>query len=183
MREQQSKGIMSCGKKVLHFTVLGDAVGQGRPRFSTAGGFVKTYDPKKSREEKATVRLMAQQAMAEQGWSYPSPDMPISIEIVSYRGVAKSRQRWYVEAAKLGLVVPLNKPDADNCEKLYMDAMNGVVYPDDKQIYRITLEKRYAEQPRTEVTVTGYYQNIGEIKAVANASLKRTKEREKRDRE
>lgn len=172
---------MHCGKKTLTFTVLGETVGQGRPRFSTHGGFVKAYDPKKSRDEKAAIRLIAQQAMQEQGWTYPSQDMPISIEIVSYRGCGKSKLRWFVEAANMGLVVPLNKPDADNCEKLYMDALSGVVYPDDKQVYRIYAVKKYAEQPRTEVTVTGYYLNLGEIKATANANIKRKKEMEKHE--
>ncbi len=172
---------MHCGKKVLRFTVLGETVGQGRPRFSTRGGFVKTYDPKKSREEKAAVRLIAQQAMQEQGWTYPSQDMPISIEIVSYRGCGKSKLRWFVEAANMGLVVPLTKPDIDNCEKLYMDALSGVVYPDDKQVYKICTTKEYSEQPRTEVTVTGYYLNLGEIKAAANASIKRKREIEKHE--
>lgn len=174
---------MHCGKKVLKFTVLGDTVGQGRPRFSTHGGFVKTYDPKKSRDEKAAVRLIAQQAMEEQGWTYPSQDMPISLEIVSYRGIGKSNLRWFAEAANEGMVVPLTKPDNDNCEKLYMDALSGVVYPDDKQVFKNSTVKKYSDRPRTEVTVTGYYLNLGEIKASANASIKRKKETEKHERQ
>jgi Holliday junction resolvase RusA-like endonuclease len=170
---------MSCGKKILKFTVLGDPVGQGRPRFTTIGGHVKAYDTKESRNEKAVVRLAAQQAMEKQGWTFPSSDMPIKVEIISYRKAPKSAQRWFNEAGLHGDIVPLTKPDTDNISKLYLDAMNSVVYPDDKQVYDLHICKAYSEQPRTEVVVTGYYLNLGEIKATANTRIRIRKEAEK----
>ena len=39
----------------LTFTIPGEPTAQGRPRFSTHGGFVKAYDPEKSRNYKAYV--------------------------------------------------------------------------------------------------------------------------------
>lgn len=48
--------------------VLGDPVAQGRPRFSRQGGFVKAYDPAKSRDYKSYVRLIAAQN---------APDSPV----------------------------------------------------------------------------------------------------------
>ena len=170
---------LNCGKKQLKFTVLGDAVGQGRPRFTMINGHARAYDSKGSREEKAAIRLVAQQAMAEQGWTFPSPDMPIKVEIVSYRKVPRSKQRWFAEAGLHGDIVPLSKPDTDNVIKLYLDAMNGVVYPDDKQVYNMQVIKAYAERPRAEVTVTGYYLDLGDIKTSANARIKAKREAEK----
>lgn len=170
---------MNCGKKVLKFTIMGDPVGQGRPRFTTIGGHVKAYDAKGSVEEKAVIRLAVQEAMQKQNWTFPSQDMPIAVEIISYRKVPKSKQRWFADAGICGAIVPLTKPDTDNVVKLYLDAMNGVVYPDDKQVYDLRICKAYSEQPRTEVTVTGYYLNIGEIKAAANARIKARKDSEK----
>lgn len=167
---------MNCGTKVLKFMVLGDPVGQGRPRFTTINGHPKAYDAKQSKEEKATVRLMAQEAMKEQGWTFPSQDMPIKVEIVSYRKAPRSTNRWLTEAGISGDVVPLTKPDIDNVVKLYLDAMNSVVFPDDKQVYNVQVIKAYAEQPRTEVTVTGYYLDLGAIKTAANARIKNRKE-------
>lgn len=169
---------MNCGTKVLKFTVLGDAVGQGRPRFTTINGHPKAYDTKQSREEKAAIRLIAQQAIKEQHWAFPSQDMPVKVEIVSYRQAPRSTQRWLAEAGIGGEVVPLTKPDVDNVVKLYLDAMNGVVFPDDKQVFEINIRKAYGAEPRAEVTVTGYYLNLGEIKSVANARLKRKRELE-----
>ena len=167
---------MNCGTKVLKFTVLGDPVGQGRPRFTTINGHPKAYDAKQSREEKAAVRLIAQEAMKEQNWKFPAPDMPIKVEIVSYRRVPKSTRQWLTEAGIGGYTVPLTKPDNDNIVKLYLDAMNSVVYPDDKQVFDLRVVKAYGSEPRTEVTVTGYYQDFGAIKTAACARLKKKKE-------
>lgn len=48
----------------LTFTIPGEPTAQGRPRFSTHGGFVKAYDPEKSRNYKAYVKLLACEAMS-----------------------------------------------------------------------------------------------------------------------
>ena len=49
--------------------ILGDPVAQGRPRFSRQGGFVKAYDPAKSRDYKQYFRLVA---------SEDAPDAPLT---------------------------------------------------------------------------------------------------------
>lgn len=174
---------MNCAVQTLKFVVEGESIGQGRPRFSARGGFVRAYDPKKSSEGKSAVRLVAQEAIKTQGWAYPSPDMPISVGIISYRKIGTGRQRWFWKAASMGLVVPLSKPDVDNVEKLILDAMTGVVYPDDKQVFCVTNSKTFSDNPRTEILVTGYFQDLGAIKSVANAQIKIDKEREKRKKQ
>ena len=43
--------------------------------------------------------------------------------------------------------------DGDNLQKAILDGCNGVVYADDSQVDRKTVEKKFdAEQPRAEVT-------------------------------
>ena len=42
--------------KRLEFTIPGEPISQGRPRFSTHGGFARAYDPKKSRNILAASR-------------------------------------------------------------------------------------------------------------------------------
>lgn len=168
---------MNCAVQTLKFVVLGESIGQGRPRFSARGGFVRAYDPQKSSEGKNAVKLVAEEAIKVQGWAYPSPDMPIDVKIISYRKIGTGRQRWFWKAASMGLVVPLNKPDVDNVEKLVLDAMTGVVYPDDKQVFCVTNRKTFSDEPRTEVFVTGYFQDLGAIKSVANAQIKAEKEK------
>ena len=41
--------------------------------------------------------------------------------------------------------------DADNILKAILDALNEVAYDDDRYIYKIVIERFYAEVPRTEV--------------------------------
>lgn len=49
--------------------------------------------------------------------------------------------------------------DLGNCEKVMADALNGIAWIDDKQLWRITLQKREPDDagPRIEVTIA----NIG----------------------
>ena len=49
--------------KELTVTIPGEPVSQGRPRFSTHGGFPRAYDPKKSKEGKQSVRFFVAKAM------------------------------------------------------------------------------------------------------------------------
>lgn len=44
--------------------------------------------------------------------------------------------------------------DVDNFNKLWMDALTGIVYEDDKQIKRLSIEKHYDKKnPRLEITI------------------------------
>lgn len=43
-------------------------------------------------------------------------------------------------------VLHVYKPDTDNLAKFVLDALNGTYYKDDSQIYRLEVEKRYADE-------------------------------------
>ena len=45
------------------------------------------------------------------------------------------------------------KPDLDNLVKLYLDSFNGVVWQDDRQVVKLTAEKRYLQPGEEEHTV------------------------------
>lgn len=66
----------------LTIMIPGEPCAQGRPRFSTAGGFVKAYDPVKSRNYKAFVRMIAQKEIDKQGWKYT--ELPLTVTITAY---------------------------------------------------------------------------------------------------
>ena len=158
--------------KTLKYRVFGEPVALGRVRAANIGGHIRTYTPAKSAEEKAAVRAIAQQAMVEQCWKMPSVDMPIKVELVINCKCPLTKAQWIHTAAGKGIIVPLTKPDVDNILKLYLDAMNEVVFPDDKQVFQITVKKQYLSKqdleeglgPYIEVKVTGYYLNYGDIK-------------------
>lgn len=138
---------------MLKFTVPGEPHGQARPRFTAVNGYVHTYDADKSRNYKTHVRLIAQTAMKEQGWKIAENDEGIGVNIYAYMGIPQSKSRKFRVSAQKGIVRPTKKPDIDNIFKAVSDALNGVLYKDDKQIIHSRVEKYYSDEPRVEVEV------------------------------
>lgn len=135
----------------LTLTIPGEPCAQGRPRFSTHGGFVKAYDPEKSRNYKAYVKMCAIKSMQEQGWTLT--EKALSIEIRAFMSIPSSKSKKFKQAAALGVERPTKKPDIDNIFKCVTDALSGIAYKDDKQIAAATVNKWYAEVPRVEVLI------------------------------
>ena len=52
--------------------------------------------------------------------------------------------------------MPTSKPDLDNFLKLFLDAMNKVVYMDDSQIVEIFATKVYSKYPCTVINVAKF---------------------------
>jgi Holliday junction resolvase RusA-like endonuclease len=143
--------------KLIKFTIPGEPCAQGRPRFSTIGGYVKAIDPAKSRNQKAFVKYLATTAAKQQGWTYT--DLPLYVEIIAYMGIPKSKPKKWRTAAIRGQERPTKKPDVDNLFKLVTDALSGVIYADDKQIVSCRVQKWYSEEPRTEVKIAEVIDN------------------------
>ena len=133
---------------MISFTVYGDPVAQGRPRFSTAGGSVKAYDPKKSRDFKDYVRLAASKYAPDQ-----LIDEPLNLEVTFYRPIPKSFSKKKAQEAENGGVLPTTKPDIDNYLKGVKDALSGIIWRDDNCITDVQMRKRYSNKPRIEITV------------------------------
>lgn len=154
--------VMYSGVKTFTLCVPGHVVGQGRPRYSGRTG--RFHDPKQSVEAKHTVKTLAIERVKELDWKIAQPDMPVTMRIVAYKEIPTSKPTWFKEAAKFGLVVPLTKPDCDNVEKLVMDALNGIVYHDDKQVFDCHYTAFYSDEPRLEIEVKGLFVNVGDVK-------------------
>ncbi|GGF82936.1 hypothetical protein GCM10010912_30050 [Paenibacillus albidus] len=135
---------------MIQFTVYGEPVAQGRPRASTATGFVKMYDPAKSRDYKDYVRLAAREyapAALLEG--------PLGVAVTAYRSMPKylSKSPAKAAAAERGEILPTSKPDADNYLKGVKDALKGVIWVDDSQVVDAFVRKRYSARPRIEVKI------------------------------
>lgn len=91
----------------LTFTIPGEPTAQGRPRFSTHGGFVKAYDPEKSRNYKAYVKLLASEAMQNIGLTLT--ELPLGVEIIADVGIPASKSKKFKEQALNGLQLPIKK--------------------------------------------------------------------------
>ena len=133
----------------LKFEVPGSPIGQGRPKFSTINGHAKAYDPEKSRNYKAYVKLLATQAMREQGFTMI--DGPCCLDILAFFEVPKSKSKKFKERALLGLERPTKKPDLSNIVKGIEDALNGLAYKDDSSIVYLCVTKYYSDVARVEV--------------------------------
>jgi Holliday junction resolvase RusA-like endonuclease len=93
--------------------------------------------------------MMAKAAM---GASEPL-ETPVTVAIYIRVGIPTSFSKQKRKDALANILKPTKKPDADNVLKCFMDAMNGIVYLDDKQVVNIHLTKVYAETPAVEVMV------------------------------
>ena len=133
---------------MIQFTVYGEPVAQGRPRFTTAGGFVRAYDPKKSRDYKDYVRLVA----VEKAPKEPI-DGPVSLTIRVFRPIPKSFSKKKAELAENGSLRPTTKPDADNFLKSIKDALKGIIWRDDSQVVDVYVGKWYSSRPRIEIEI------------------------------
>jgi len=134
---------------MVMYTVYGEPVGKGRPRFARRGNFVSTYTPQKTKSYEDEIRMMAKAAM---GASEPL-ETPITVAIYIRVGIPTSFSKQKRKDALSGFIKPTKKPDADNILKCFLDSMNDIVYLDDKQVVNLHVTKVYAETPAVEVMV------------------------------
>lgn len=134
---------------MLKFDILGEPCAQGRPRFTTISGHARAFDPPKSKNYKAYVKALAQEAILKQGWKYT--ELPISVKITCSLTVPSSKSKKFKASALSGHLLPVKKPDVDNLFKTITDALSGLAYKDDKQIVIANIGKFYGEEPKTHV--------------------------------
>ena len=70
-----------------------------------------------------------------------------------YVEIPQSKSKKQKEKMLAGEIKPVVKPDVDNVAKSILDALNGIVYLDDKQIIELDIKKIYAETSWTEVKI------------------------------
>lgn len=144
LSNQDSEGTnqMAC----FSFTVDGAPVAKGRPRFARRGSFVTTYTPKNT--------AAAENQIAKEALQYiPEPiTEPVALRIVFYMPIPKSYSKKRSEALKNA--PHIKRPDVDNLAKLVLDALNGIAWAGDSQVYSMSVEKRYSDMPRTEIENT-----------------------------
>lgn len=121
--------------------------GKARPRVTSHG----TYTPQRTRDFENFVR-----------WEYRTQcrhnfgTAPICVIIVAYFPIPASTSKRKADAMLRLDVWPTKKPDADNIAKAVCDALNGYAYQDDAQIVSLSVAKRYAREPKIDVTITDY---------------------------
>ena len=133
----------------MMFSVIGDPRGKGRPRFARQGNFVKTYTDDKTASYEDQIRFYALKAMG----STEPIKRPVGVYIYIRVGCPKSYPKKRVEACLSGLERPTKKPDIDNIVKVFLDAMNKIVFDDDTQVVDVHVTKVYNAQAGVDVMV------------------------------
>lgn len=132
-------------KRHLDFEVPGDPVPKDRPRVTRWG----TYTTKKTKRYQLAVGLAAKAAMAG------SEPLDFPVEMVAYfifepPASWSNRKREAAIGRELAYTA---KPDLDNLGKSVMDAMNGIVFKDDSQVYHLAVCKAYGSTPKTLIRI------------------------------
>ena len=134
----------------IRFTIPGDPVGKGRPRFSTAGKFAKAYTPAKTVNYENLVKLEYERQC--HGLAFDQ-DVPLDMRITAYYSIPQSVSKRKRELMLDRKIRPMKKADWDNIGKIVCDSLNGIAYRDDVQIVDAQVRKFYGETPRVVVTI------------------------------
>ena len=133
---------------VIYFVVPGQPHGKGRPRASTRGGFVRLYTDQNTRNYEDVIAIQAKAAMG----NAEVLQTPTAVRINAFYYMPISWSKKKRKQAMEGEIVP-GKPDLDNISKSVLDAIQGIVIDDDKNVIKLSVEKRFSLQPRVEVYV------------------------------
>ena len=123
---------------------------KGRPRFTTFGGHIHTYTPKKT--ELYERRIKDQYIKYTDGYKFEK-GQPICVSVVFGMPIPKSAPKSRKRAMADGIIRHTKKPDVDNLIKSVLDALNGVAWVDDAQIVRLTSMKLYCEEPYVYIKI------------------------------
>lgn len=137
----------------IRIELAGAVRGKQRVRRAQLG---HSYTPDRTVRFEDRLSLAAQTAMAGR----PPLDGPLNLVVEMHFPVPPSKPKRWREAALSGQIRPTVKPDWDNGGKL-TDALNLIVWVDDKQIVDARVVKFYSTNPRTVVTVSPINQPEG----------------------
>lgn len=136
---------------MIQFTVLGEPVGKGRPKFSTFNGHAMAYTPQKTVNYETLVKLSYQQQCNDKPYD---KDIPLRAEITAYFPMPKSTSMKRKKMMLEGQIRHTKKCDADNLAKAVLDALNGIAYYDDSQVCELSVSKLYSDNPRVIVSIS-----------------------------
>lgn len=130
---------------MIEFSLAGAPRGKERVKTAADG---HAYTPERTVSFEGRLAYAAQIAMNGR----PPFEGPLLLEVVMYMPVAASKPAKWRAAALAGSIRPTVKPDWDNGGKL-TDALNLIVWVDDKQVVDARVRKFYSDRPRTEIRV------------------------------
>ena len=125
---------------MISFVVHGPPVAAARPRLSRG----KTYDPRSA--ERKQVEAIIREELILRDWELTENLVGVHFEF--YLKLPKAMERGFVQP-----VYHKSKQDIDNLCKLYLDAMNKLVWRDDNQVVELSACKLCSPTPYTQIMV------------------------------
>lgn len=133
----------------ISFTVPGIPVAKGRARSFIRNGHVAHFTPEKTASYENLVKVKAEWAMG----SNPLIECAVGVDISLYVPIPKSWSKRKQNDALINKIRPTSRPDLDNFSKAVLDAINGIVWHDDKQVVYLSVGKFYSDVPRAEIEI------------------------------
>ena len=135
---------------------IGHLQAQQRPRGTVryhkdGKPFVMMRDDNHCRDFKSTLHLLAQVELLAEGKRVIQGPLEMNVDFIF--PIPQRMSKKARSAALAGETYPTKKPDIDNLLKAIMDAFNGVLYNDDKQVVMVTMRKIYGEREGAVITL------------------------------
>ena len=148
-------------KEIIKLKILGEPMGKQRPRFSNVNGFPKSYTPKETINYES--RVVSEYKQNYSGMAFDYNDEIMATIIANFQ-IPKGHYKYHKKTNTTdldkegqlmlkGIKRPIKAPDTDNIAKICLDALNGIAYPDDKQVVGLVVLKYYSEEPSVEITL------------------------------
>ena len=133
---------------MIKFTVLGKPISKLRARTfkNKYTGKVMSYTPK---ETAGYANFIKQVYITKYGQQ--KLDGAISQTVNAYYPIPKSTSKKKRLLMIEGKIRPTVKPDYDNIEKNFSDALESIAFNNDNQIVSSRFDKWYSENPRCEI--------------------------------
>lgn len=112
-------------------------------------GRAHVYTPRGTVNYEALVAMTGRAAMGADRLIDGGVDISI---VIGLRPPPSASSRVKSEMLQ-GRLLPTKRPDVDNVAKAIVDALNGIVFRDDRNIIKLVVEKRYAPEDGVEVVV------------------------------
>lgn len=133
---------------IYHFTIKGNPKPKQSVRFTKTG---HKYQPKELIQEEKNIRSQIIEQLPK---NFELLKNGIELSIVFYFPPLKTFNKKIMNDIENGKIIPkTTKPDLDNLEKMILDAMQGVVYLNDSQIYCKASQKYYSLTPQINITI------------------------------
>ena len=139
----------------FYFVVDGPPVGWQRAGENQITGWHFTQ-PKTAYQE---ARVAYAYRGIAHGFRFPAKT-PLILIVTAYLPIPASASKKRKQQMADNEILPTVKPDADNVWKLCADALDGVAFDNDKDIFFSQCVKLYSDRPRTEILLSDERETI-----------------------